>query len=38
MNILNFKEAKITTYIIKRDAVFITFKMKKKHLYILLNV
>jgi len=37
MNILNFIEAKITTYIVRRDTVFITFNMEGNHLYILLS-
>jgi len=37
MHILNFIEVKITTYIVRRDIVFITFTMKEKHLYILLS-
>lgn len=37
MNILNFIEARITTYIVRRVTVFITFNMKENHLYILLS-
>jgi len=37
MNILNFIEVKITTYIVRRDTVFITFNMKENDLYILLR-
>jgi len=38
MHIFNFIEARITTYIVRRDTVFITFNMKENHLYILLVI